>query len=124
MSTPPAEISTEDFSSPFNLEFVTQEFFDVDELGPCPTSQDPPSHYQLLHIWAAAILINKAKALWQLFITLWTNARYNFDDILHHVGPDDLALSLLCYLAFQPYGPTFVLDWLQLFQSLIEQLVI
>uniref|UniRef100_A0A0W0FXT8 Uncharacterized protein n=1 Tax=Moniliophthora roreri TaxID=221103 RepID=A0A0W0FXT8_MONRR len=120
MSTPPAEISAEDFSSPFDLDLVTQEFFEVDELGPPPTSTDPPSRSQLLHIWAAAVLINKAEALWPLFIALHTNAWYNFNNILHHVGPDDLALTLLRCLAFQPYSPSFILDWLQLFQFSIE----
>ncbi|ESK80885.1 hypothetical protein Moror_15792 [Moniliophthora roreri MCA 2997] len=122
MSTPPTKISTEDFSSPFNLKFMTQEFFKADELGPPPTSMDPSSHYQLLCIWAMAILITKAEALWLLFVALHTNVWYNSDNILCHMGPNDLSLTLLHCLAFQPYGPTFILDWLQLFQSLIEQL--
>uniref|UniRef100_A0A0W0GAT3 Uncharacterized protein n=1 Tax=Moniliophthora roreri TaxID=221103 RepID=A0A0W0GAT3_MONRR len=101
MSTPPAKISEEDFSSSFDLDFITQAFFEVDEL---------------------AVLINKAEALWPFFIALHTNAQYNFDDILRYAGPDDLALTLLCCLAFQPYGPAFIMDWLQLFQSSIEHL--
>uniref|UniRef100_A0A0W0GBS1 Uncharacterized protein n=1 Tax=Moniliophthora roreri TaxID=221103 RepID=A0A0W0GBS1_MONRR len=92
MSTPRAKISEEDFSSPFDLDCITQAFFKVDELSPPPTSADPSSCSQLLHIWATAVLINKAKALWPLFIALHTNAQYNFNDILCYVGPNDLTM--------------------------------
>ncbi|EEB89096.1 hypothetical protein MPER_12851 [Moniliophthora perniciosa FA553] len=124
LPTPPSSISAADFKSPFTLPFVTQDFFETEDLTTPPSAGTRPSRFHLLRIWAAAVLINKAEHLWPLFIALRDNTHFDFPTILRHAGPDNLELSLLRCLALQPYGPPFILDWLLLFQSSIEELIV
>ncbi|EEB92060.1 hypothetical protein MPER_09483, partial [Moniliophthora perniciosa FA553] len=112
-----------DFKLPWTLELASQEFFKLKHLTHPPAADTIPSRFQLLHIWATAVIINKAEFLWPLFLALQNNTHFDFPIVLEHTGPNDLQLCLLCCLAFQTYGPAFILDWLHLFQSSIEQLL-
>jgi hypothetical protein len=58
-----------------------------------------------------------------LFDALRTNSRYDFANIMKYTPPRSLDLCLVQSLAFEEDGPGFILPWLMLLQSSIEQLV-
>ncbi|EEB89110.1 hypothetical protein MPER_12834 [Moniliophthora perniciosa FA553] len=121
---PPNDLHDTDFTSPFTYELVTQHLLEKDDYTNPPSAATVPSRFYLLRIWAVGAIISKCDSFWPLFHALRTNKPFNFDLVLTRFGPQDFELILLRCLAFQPYGPAFILDWLLLFQSTIEQLVV